>query len=143
MTRPLWLPNATMHSWARSRPADSAVIRAAAFSLRRATRAASFCSQRCSALGKKMATSMTALISPNNVRLVLKRPYNVMPSTMPCCCSDRPAPSQIASGPAIPKKATVATKVMNTDVRASGSRTPARRITQMDIGEDPDWNGVR
>jgi len=47
---------------------------------------------------------MTAPISPNRVRLVLNRPYSVMPRTRPCCSSDRPAPNQIASGPAIEKR---------------------------------------
>src|SRR5438309_1656341 len=49
----------------------------------------------------------------------------------------------MASGPAMAKNTTVATNVMKVDVIASGSRTPARRITHIMVGPAPDWNGVR
>src|SRR5207247_8417512 len=49
----------------------------------------------------------------------------------------------MASGPAGAKNTTVATNVMKVDVIASGSRTPARRITHIMVGPAPDWNGVR
>src|SRR5207244_8183969 len=49
----------------------------------------------------------------------------------------------MASGPAVAKNTTVATNVMKVDVIASGSRTPARRITHIMVGPAPDWNGVR
>src|SRR6185503_14672703 len=66
-----------------------------------------------------------------------------MPKTRPCWDSDLPAPRKTASGPAIAKKATVAMNVTKIEVTASGSGTPERRITHIDIGADPDWNGVR
>src|SRR5881396_70582 len=49
----------------------------------------------------------------------------------------------MASGPATAKNTTVATNVMKVDVIASGSRTPARRMTHIIVGPAPDWNGVR
>ena len=64
-------------------------------------------------------------------------------STMLCCDSDAPAPNTRARGPAIAKKATVATNVMNAEVIASGSVTPTRVIVHIIIGPAPLWNGVR
>src|SRR5881628_4168931 len=49
----------------------------------------------------------------------------------------------MASGPAMAKKTTVATKVMKVDVTASGRRTPPRFIVHIIIGPAPVWNGVR
>ena len=58
-------------------------------------------------------------------------------STMLCWESDCPAPNTSASGPAMAKKATVATNVMNADVIASGSVTPTRVIVHIIIGPAP------
>ena len=64
-------------------------------------------------------------------------------STMLCWESEAPAPNTRASGPAMAKKATVATNVMKAEVIASGSVTPTRVIVHIIIGPAPLWNGVR
>ena len=72
------------------------------------------------------------------MRLVLNRSYSVMPSTSPCCASDFPAPNQTANGPAIAKNPTVAMNVTKIELRATGTGTPARFMTHIDIGAEPD-----
>ena len=64
-------------------------------------------------------------------------------SGTPCARSDRPAPSTMASGPAMAKKTTVPTKLMNAAMVASGTGTPARFIAQIITGPPPVWDGVR
>src|SRR5204862_353559 len=66
-----------------------------------------------------------------------------MPSTRPCWASDFPAPNQTASGPAIAKKPTVAMNVTKIELSATGTGTPARFMTHVDIAADPDRNGGR
>src|SRR6266566_4554452 len=61
-----------------------------------------------------------------------------MPSTRPCWASDFPAPNQTASGPAIAKKPTVAMNVTKIELSATGTGTPARFMTHVDIGADPE-----
>src|SRR5512143_3769463 len=95
------------------------------------------CTKSRSRRGKNMAHAMAMPINTKMRKLVLNRSYSVMPSTTPCCARERPAPRKIASGPATAKKMTVATKVMNVDVTASGSATPARRIVHIIIGPAP------
>ncbi len=63
---------------------------------------------------------MTATIP----RLPRKRSYSERPSTFPLVPSERPAPNRIASGPAMPKKATVAMKLMNVAAAATGRGIP-------------------
>src|SRR6266700_1614346 len=63
-----------------------------------------------------------------------------MPSTRPCWASDFPAPNQTARGPAIAKKPTVAMNVTKIELSATGTGTPARFMTHIDMGDESDWH---
>ena len=85
-----------------------------------------------------MSTPMPAMI----IRLPRNRSNSESPSTLPRCPSERPAPKNTASGPAMAKKRMVATKLMKVDVTATGSGTPYRRMVYIVMGPRPELSGV-
>jgi hypothetical protein len=102
----------------------SLVKRAANLWLRRPIHSAARCIRSRTKRGKKNTTAMSTPIPAMMLRLPRNRSNRDRPSTLPRCPSDRPAPKNTASGPAMAKNNTVATKLMKVDVTATGRGTP-------------------